>query len=119
MTRTLLTILAVVEGALGMFALVTAANMLFTHGTAMAVTFLPVFAVAALLLLAGAAIFLRRPWSYYVHIVAVVLAGITLGLNLGTFVGPSTEVWLVAVVLITVGVTVIFFLPPVRRYFGV
>ncbi len=119
MTRILLTVLAVVEGALGMFALVIALNMIFTHGGAMAVTFLPVLAVAVLLLAAGGAIFLRRPWSYYAHIVAVILAGITLGLNLGTFVGTATDVGLAAVVIITVGMTVIFFLRPVRRYFGV
>jgi hypothetical protein len=119
MTRILLSMLAVAEGALGMFGLVGAVNMFLSHAAGMGIQFLPVLAMALLLLVAGAAIFLRRPWSYYLHIITIVAVGVILGLNLGTLVGTATPVGLLLVVLVTAGITGGFFLPPVRRYFGV
>lgn len=76
MTRIVLSVLAVIEAVLGMFALVTTLNLYFSHGAGMSATFLPVLAVAILLLVAGAAIFVRKPWSLWVHIVVVWAIGI-------------------------------------------
>ena len=118
MTRVLLSVLAVIEAALGMFALVTTLNLYFSHGADMSAVFLPVLGVAILLLVAGAAIFVRKPWSLWVHIVVVWAIGILLVLFVGPLVGTETTATLIAVGGLIVVMTVVFLLPPVRRYFG-
>ena len=118
MTRILLSVLAVIEAVLGMFALVTTLNLYFTHGAAMSATFLPVLAVAILLLVAGAAIFIRKPWSLWVHIVVVWTIGILLALFVGPLVGADPTATLIVSGGLVVLMTVVFLLPPVRRYFG-
>ena len=118
MTRILLSVLAVIEAVLGMFALVTTLNLYFTHGTDMSAVFVPVLGVAILLLVAGAAIFVRKPWSLWVHIVVVWAIGILLVLFVGPLLGTETTATLIAVGGLVVLMTVVFLVPPVRRYFG-
>jgi hypothetical protein len=118
MTRILLSVLAVIEAVLGMFALVTTLNLYFSHGAGMSATFLPVLAVAVLLLVAGAAIFVRKVWSLWVHIVAVWAIGILLALFIGPLVGADPAATLIVAGGLVVLMTVVFLLPPVRRYFG-
>jgi hypothetical protein len=119
MTRVLLSLLAVGEAVLGMFGLITTLNLFFNHGAGMTMVFLPVLALTALLLLAGAAIFVRKPWSYWVHIAAILLVGVLAVLYIGPLVGADTIVALLPVVIVIVLLTVAFFLTPVRRYFGI
>ncbi len=119
MTRVLLSLLAVVEAVLGMFGLITTLNLFFSHGAGMTTVFLPVLALTALLLLAGAAIFVRKPWSYWVHIAAILLVGVLAVLYIGPLVGADTIVALLPVAIIIALLTVAFFLTPVRHYFGV
>lgn len=118
MTRIVLSVLAVIEAVLGMFALVTTLNLYFSHGAGMSATFLPVLAVAILLLVAGAAIFVRKPWSLWVHIVVVWAIGISLVLFIGPLIGADSAATLIAAGALVVLMTVVFLLPPVRRYFG-
>lgn len=118
MTRILLSVLAVIEAVLGMFALVTTLNLYFSHGADMSAVFLPVLAVAILLLVAGAAIFARKPWSLWLHIVAVWAIGILLVLFVGPLLGTEPAVTLIAAGALVVLMTVVLLLPPVRRYFG-
>lgn len=118
MTRILLSVLAVVEAVLGMFALITTLNLYFSHGAGMSATFLPVLAVAILLLVAGAAIFVRKPWSLWVHIVVVWAIGILLALFVGPLIGADPTATLIVAGGLIVLMTVVFLLPPVRRYFG-
>lgn len=118
MTRILLSVLAVIEAVLGMFALVTTLNLYFTHGAGMSAAFLPVLAVAILLLVAGAAIFVRKSWSLWVHIVVVWAIGLLLALFIGPLVGADTAATLIVAGGLVVLMTVVFLLPPVRRYFG-
>lgn len=118
MTRVLLSLLAVVEAALGMFGLLNTINLFLSHGAGMTAIFLPVLAVTVLLLVAGAAIFVRKPWSLWVHIVAVVLAGVLSVLYLAPLVGTDPIVALFTVGIIVALLTILFFLPPVQRYFA-
>jgi len=120
MTRVLLLLLAVLETAAGMIGLIGATGLLVAHDAGMALIFWPLLAAIALLLIAGAAIFVRRPWSYYLHMVIVVLVGLFFAFYVGPLLGAGT--WLVALAqaaIVVVPLTVIFLLPPVRRYFGV
>lgn len=118
MTRVMLSVLAVVEAVLGMFALITTLNLYFSHGAGMSATFLPVLAVAILLLVAGAAIFVRKPWSLWVHIVVVWAIGILLALFVGPLIGADFAATLIVAGGLVVLMTLVFLLPPVRRYFG-
>lgn len=118
MTRVLLSVLAVIEAVLGMFALVTTLSLYFSHGAGMSAVFLPVLGVSILLLVAGAAIFVRKPWSLWVHIVVTWAIGILLVLFVGPLIGTDTIATLVAVGALVVLMTVLFLLPAVRRYFG-
>ena len=118
MTRILLSMLAVIEAVLGMFALVTTLNLYFSHGAGMSTTFLPVLGIAILLLAAGAAIFVRKPWSLWVHIVLVWAIGLLVVLFVGPLVGADTAATLIVAGGLVVAMTVVFLLPPVRRYFG-
>lgn len=118
MTRVLLSVLAVIEAVLGMFALVTTLNLYFSHGPGMTAVFLPVLAVAILLLVAGAAIFVRKPWSLWVHIVAVFAIAISFVFFVGPLLGADAAVTLVVAGILVVLTTVVFLLPSVRRYFG-
>lgn len=120
MTRVLLLLLAVLETAAGMIGLIGATGLLVAHDAGMALIFWPLLAAIALLLIAGAAIFVRRPWSYYLHMVIVVLVGLFFAFYVGPLLGAGT--WLVALAqaaIVVVPLTVVFLLPPVRRYFGV
>ena len=118
MTRVLLSILAVLEALLGVLGLIGAVSLLFSHTAGMTVIFLPVLALFALLLVAGAAIFVRRPWSYYLHIGVILLVGVLFVLYLGSLVGADTLIASLPVGFIVIVLTGVFFLPPVRRYFG-
>ncbi len=120
MTRVLLLLLAVLETAAGMIGLIGATGLLVAHDAGMALIFWPLLAAIALLLIAGAAIFVRRPWSYYLHMAIVVVVGLFFAFYVGPLLGAGT--WLVALAqaaIVVVPLTVIFLLPPVRRYFGV
>jgi hypothetical protein len=119
MTRVLLTILAMIEAALGLLGLVSIANVFFAHSAELALFFLPVLAIVALMLLASAAIFVRRPWTYYTHIVAIILACLILLYFANSIL--AGDVWYAAVLAIALAVplTALFLLPSVRRYFGV
>ena len=118
MTRVLLSVLAVIEAVLGMFALVTTLNLYFSHGAEMSAVFLPVLGVAVLLLAAGAAIFVRKPLSLWLHIVVVWAIGLMVVLFVGPLLGADPTATLIAVGVLVVLMTVVFLLPPVRRYFG-
>lgn len=118
MTRVLLSVLAVIEAVLGMFALVTTLNLYFSHGAGMSAVFLPVLGVAILLLVAGAAIFVRKPLSLWVHIVVVWAIAILVVLFVGPLLGADPTATLIAAGALVVLMTVVFLLPPVRRYFG-
>ena len=118
MTRVLLLILAVIEAALGMFGLIGAINLLLSHAAGMTLIFLPVLAIVALLLVASAAIFIRKPWSYYTHIAVIVLMGILLAIFVFPLVGTDGVIVLLPAGLVIAALTVLFLLPPVRRYFG-
>ena len=76
MTRVLLLLLAVLEMAAGVVGLIGATGLLVSHNAGMALMVWPLLAATALLLIAGAAIFVRRPWSYYLHIAIVILVGV-------------------------------------------
>jgi len=120
MTRVLLLLLAVLETAAGMIGLIGATGLLVAHDAGMALIFWPLLAAIALLLIAGAAIFVRRPWSYYLHMAIVVVVGLFFAFYVGPLLGAGT--WLVALAqaaIVVVPLTVVFLLPPVRRYFGV
>ena len=119
MTRVLLLILAVLEVAIGLLGLMGAASLFFSHSAGMTLIFLPVLALFALLLVAGAAIFVRRPWSYYTHIAVILLVGVLFVLYVGSLGGADTLIAALPVGLIVFVLTGGFFLPPVRRYFGV
>jgi hypothetical protein len=113
-----LTILALIEAIVGMFVLVTVSRMLISHAGGLVTAFLPTLTAALLLLAAGAAIFLRRPWSYYLHIAVILLAGAVLALNVGTLVEIDITTGRMVIAVVTVSVTTVFLMPPVRRYFG-
>jgi hypothetical protein len=117
MTRVLLSVLAVLEAVLGMFALITTLNLYFSHGAGMSAVFLPVLAVAVLLLVAGAAIFVRKLWSLWVHIVVVWAIGILFVLFVGPLIGADPTATLIVAGGLAVLLTVVFLLPPVRRFF--
>ena len=120
MTRILLTILAVLEMAAGLFGLIGATRLFFTHDVGMVMIFWPVLVTFALFLVASAAIFARRPWSYYLHIGVILLIGALDGLYLGRmFGGADWGQFLLPIATVVVLLTVIFLLPPVRRFFGV
>ena len=120
MTRGLLLLLAVVEMALGIAGLVGATWLLVSHNAGMVLIFWPLFAAIGLLLVAGAAIFVRRPWSYYLHIAIIVLIGLLVTVYVGPLMGPNgwIEV-LIQAAIVVVPLTLLFLLPPVRSYFGV
>lgn len=118
MTRVLLSVLAVIEAVLGMFALVTTLNLYFSHGAGMSAVFLPVLGVAILLLVAGAAIFVRKPLSLWVHIIVVWAIAILVVLFVGPLLGADPTATLIAAGALVMLMTVVFLLPPVRRYFG-
>ncbi len=120
MTRGLLLLLAVIELALGVFGLIGATGLLVSHDAGMVLIFWPLLAAVALLLVAGAAIFVRRPWSYYLHMAIIVLMGLIGILYVGPMLGANG--WVEVLVQAGIGVvplTLLFLLPPVRRYFGV
>lgn len=118
MTRGWLSVLALVEAILGLIGLLGAGFLLLAHSGGMTLLLLQALAASVLLLVAGAAIFVRRPWSYYTHIMAIILAGLLLMFSLGPMVGWDTTVTMVVVGGAAVALTVVFFLAPVRRYFG-
>ncbi|MFO7632803.1 MAG: hypothetical protein R6W76_09700 [Caldilinea sp.] len=119
MTRIILLVLALLEMAAGVFGLVAVAGLFSLHDVGMLTSFWPVLAIVVLLLGAAAAIFVRRPWSYWLHIATVLLAGALYAFFVGPLFGVGTlPPWLQAA-LVVAPLTVIFFLPPVRRFFGV
>jgi len=112
--------LAVVEMVFGVAGLLGAIGLLISHNAGMVLILWPLLAAIALLLVAGAAIFVRRPWSYYLHMVMVFLVGLLAILYMGAWVGADGWGALLAPVgIVVVPLTACFLLPPVRRYFGV
>lgn len=120
MTRVLLLLLAVLEMAAGVVGLIGATGLLVSHNAGMALMVWPLLAATALLLIAGAAIFVRRPWSYYLHIAIVILVGVLVTIYVGPLLGPNGWLTVLAqAAILVVPLTIAFLLPPVRRYFGV
>ena len=119
MTRVLLWILAACEAVIGLIGLIGAVGLFASQPAGMATIFLPVFAMAALLLVAAAAIFVHRPWGYYVHIVVILLVGVLFVFYLGSLAGMDAIFVLLAAGAIVMALTAGFFLPSVRRYFRV
>ena len=117
MTRIMLLILSIVEITLGAFGVVAVTLLALSHPAGMTAISLSMVAITALLLAAGAAIFIRRPWSYYMHIAAILLVGLLAWLNPAALVG-SEMVFTLPLGAVVVALTAIFFLPAVRRYFG-
>jgi hypothetical protein len=87
MVRAFILILALLEVALGAFALVATVLFVAAHPAGLSVLPLPVLAMTVLLLAASAALFVRRPWSYYAHIVIIVLLGVLFALSGGALLG--------------------------------
>ena len=75
-------------------------------------------AITALLLVAGAAIFVRRPWSYYIHIAIFILLGPLFVLYVAPLLDVDTGMSMLLAGVIVASLTAAFFLPQVRRYFG-
>ncbi len=120
MTRVLLLLLAVLEMAAGVVGLIGATGLLVSHNAGMALMVWPLLAATALLLIAGAAIFVRRPWSYYLHIAIVIVVGVLVTIYVGPLLGPNGWLTVLAqAAILVVPLTIAFLLPPVRRYFGV
>ena len=120
MTRVLLLLLAVLEMAAGVIGLIGATGLLVAHNAGMALMVWPLLAATALLLIAGAAIFVRRPWSYYLHIAIVIVVGVLVTIYVGPLLGPNGWLTVLAqAAILVVPLTIAFLLPPVRRYFGV
>ena len=120
MTRVLLLILAVLEMATGVLGMIAVVGLFSLHNAGMLLVFWPLLAGVALMLVAGAAIFVRRPWSYYVHILIVLVNGAIYVVYLGPMLGPNA--WpqlLLQAAVIVAPLTLLFLLPSVRRYFGV
>lgn len=119
MTRGLLLLLAILEMAAGIAGLIGATGLLISHNAGMALIFWPLLAAIALLLIAGAAIFVRRPWSYYLHMGIVVAVGLLIAFYVGPLLGPDGWIGvLIQAAIFIVPLTLLFLLPPVRRYFG-
>lgn len=117
-TRVLLWLLAVLELLTGTVGLVGAVQLFRAPDAGIALIFAPVFAILALLLVAGAAIFVRRPWGRMLHIGILLLIGALLVVYVGPLLGPLGWLQVLAAVLIVVApLTWIFRLPAVRRYF--
>ena len=120
MTSVLLLLLAVLEMAAGVVGLIGATGLLVSHNAGMALMVWPLLAATALLLIAGAAIFVRRPWSYYLHIAIVIVVGVLVTIYVGPLLGPNGWLTVLAqAAILVVPLTIAFLLPPVRRYFGV
>jgi cation transport ATPase len=118
-TRVLLWLLALVELVVGTLALISAIQIFRAPDAGLALIFAPVFAILALFLVAGAAIFVRRPWGRMLHIAILLLIGALLVLYVGPLLGPLGWLQVLAAVLIVVvPLTWIFRLAPVRRYLG-
>lgn len=121
MTRTLLLALALLEMAAGVFGLITVAGLFSLHAAGMLVGLWPLLALVLLLLVASAAIFVRRPWSYSLHLAALLLAGLLYAVAAGPLLAPEAAPWLLWLQAagVVVPLTVIFMTRPVRRFFGV
>jgi hypothetical protein len=119
MVRAFLLLLAVLEIAAGVFGLVITTSLFSLHTAGQLLNLWPMLATVILLLAAGAAIFVRRPWSYYLHIICILLVGALYALFVGPRFGLAPQwLWLQAA-FVAAPLTVIFLLAPVRRFFGV
>ncbi|NCC31814.1 MAG: hypothetical protein EOM24_07280 [Chloroflexia bacterium] len=117
--RLLLWLLAVVELAIGTVALISAVQILRAPDAGMIQIFVLPLSILALLLIAGAAIFVRRPVGRRVHIWTLLFIGLLLVVMVGPLLGPLGWLQVLGVVLIVVGpLTWIFQLPAVRHYFA-
>lgn len=120
LTRPLLWLLGLLELAVGAIALLGAIQIFRASNAGMALIFAPVLAIFALLLVAGAAIFIRRPWARHLHSAALLLLGALLTVYVGPMLGPIGWLQVAAAALLVVGpLLAIFRLAAVRRYFGV
>ncbi len=117
--RLLLWLLGLLEIVVGTLALISAVQLFRAPDAGMALIFAPVLAIVALLLVAGVLIFVRRPWSRYVHSGVLLLIGLLLVVYVGPLLGPFGWIQVLIAVLLVVGpLTAIFRLAAVRRYFG-
>ncbi len=119
MVRAFLLLLAVLEMAAGVFGLVAVTSLFSLHAAGQLPSLWPVLATVTLLLAAGAAIFVRRPWSYYLHIVCILLVGALYALLVGPFFGLEPQLLWLQAASVAAPLTVIFLVAPVRRFFGV
>ncbi|MCX6997827.1 MAG: hypothetical protein NTV49_12260 [Kiritimatiellaeota bacterium] len=117
MMRLLLFALAVLEMAVGLLGLIGAIRLYFSHDAGMVMIYWPVLVTAAFFLVTGAAIFLRRVWSYYLHVGVILLIGALDVLYLGLIFGRNSGRLLALVAITVVPLTVIFLLPSVRGWF--
>lgn len=119
LARLLLWLLALIELVVGTLALISAVQLFRAPDAGMMLIFAPVLAIVALLLVAGVAILIRRPWSRYLHMAVLLLIGLLLTFSVGPLLGPFGWLQVLIVVLLVVGpLTALFRLVAVRRYFG-
>lgn len=118
MVRAFILILAVLEVALGAFALVATVLLVTSHPAGLNVLPLPVMTMTVLLLAASAALFVRRPWSYYAHIAIIVLLGVIFALSGGALLGMDAGQAALLAGVIVIALTAAFLARPVRRHFG-
>lgn len=117
-TRLTLWLLGLLEIVIGTLALISAVQLFRAPDAGMVLIFAPVLAIFALLLIAGAAIFIRRPWSRYLHSGVLLLVGALLVFYVGPLLGPLGWLQVLAAALLVVGpLTWIFQLPAVRCHF--
>lgn len=119
LTRSLLWLLALLELAAGAVALIAAVRIFRAPNAGMALIFAPPLSILALLLVAGAAIFVRRPLGRRLHTWTLALIGLLLVVFVGPLLGPFGWLLVLGMVLIVVGPLIaIVRLPSVRRYFA-
>ena len=118
MVRTFIFLLALAELALGTLGLVAAVLFASSHPAGLSVLPLPLLALAVLLLAASAALFVRRPWSYYAHGALLIVIAPLFAHYVAPLLGIETALaWLLAVA--AAAALIAAFLPAaVRRYFG-
>lgn len=108
-TRLLLWLLALLELAIGAVALIGAVQLFRAPDAGMVLILAPVLAILALLLIAGAAIFVRRPWGRTLHMGVLLLIGLLLVIYVGPLLGPIGWLQVLVAVLVVVGPLTWFF----------
>ena len=118
-TRIALIMLGLVELLAGLLALGGAIALSLDPAPGFAQLTLGVLAPLTLLALAVTGIFLRRPWSYLMHLVVVPIALIGAALFLTSLVGGKRGIPVILATGFSSGLMALFFLSPdVRKWFG-